>query len=553
MERQFSKMRSKKYDLLIIGGGITGACVAHDAVLRGLSVALVEMRDFGWATSSATSKLIHGGLRYLKNMEFGLVRESLRERRTLEIIAPHLVYPFPFLIPTYKETSNSRLVIFPGMILYDILSYDKGNMEDPGRKVPHFELLTRNQVLEKEPTTNPTDLTGGAIYYDCQMYSPERLTLSFILSAAKNGAHVANYAKVEQLIIEENEVKGARVKDMLTNETIDIQASITVNVSGPWADFIAGLALNDPKTKVIRSEGIHLITSPMIKSHALVYRTTTGRHFFIIPWRGKSLIGTTDTKYDGSPDEYGVSQENVEAFIEEINDTHTSANLTIEDIDYTYGGLRPIVEEETEVETDVYDKSRKYEIYDHEQEDKLKGFVTVIGGKYTTSRSLADELVNQVFEKLDRPKKDCITDVVPVVGGNIRNWEGILAEAGIRYENLPENVLMNLLHSYGSRYEQVLDLAKENETLGETICEGADAIKAQIVFGARYEMAMSLEDIVNRRTNILLVSKLSKEGILEIAKIFGKEKGWGPEQIESQAEEVWMVYSRKNIRFPKKA
>ena len=548
MERQFAKMGSKKYDLLIIGGGITGACVAHDAVLRGLSVALVEMRDFGWATSAATSKLIHGGLRYLKNMEFGLVRESLRERRTLEIIAPHLVYPFPFLIPTYKESSNSRLVIFPGMILYDILSYDKGKVEDPGRKVPHFELLTRKQVLEREPTTNSKDLTGGAIYYDCQMYSPERLTLSFVLSAAKNGADIANYAKVEQLNLDDGKVKGARVKDILTNNIIDIEASITVNVSGPWADYIAGLALSETKTKVVRSEGIHLITSPIVKSHALVYRTSTGRHFFIIPWRGKSLIGTTDTRYDGSPDDYGVSEENVKAFLDEINETHTSANLSLENIDYTYGGLRPIVEEETEVEIDVYDKSRKYEIFDHEKEDKLKGFVTVIGGKYTTSRSLAKELVDQVIEKLNLPKKECITDVVPVVGGNIRNWEGVLAEAKIRYENIPEKVLMNLLHSYGSRYEQVLDLVNEDESLGERISEGADAIKAQIVFGARHELAMSLEDIVNRRTNVLLVSKLSPEGILSIAEIFGKEMNWGREEIKTQADNIWKVYSNKNIR-----
>jgi glycerol-3-phosphate dehydrogenase len=522
MKRDLLALTSKKFDLLIIGGGISGACVAHDAALRGLSVALVEMKDFGWATSSATSKLIHGGLRYLKNLEFGLVRESLRERRTMEIIAPHQVYPLPFLVPTYKNTANARILIYPGMFLYDILSFDKAHLKDPARQIPHFQLLSVNDVLEIEPNVTQEDLTGGAIYYDCQMYSPERLTLAFCQSAAKNGATLANYTKVDQLIIENKKVLGAKFTDQLTGQTAEIKAKITLNVTGPWADFVSGLADSESKKKIVRSEGIHLITKSLVNEHAVVYRTKSGRHFFIIPWRGKSLIGTTDTKYEGSPDEYHVEKANILKFLDEINESHPAANLSFEDVDFAFGGLRPIVEDETDVDVDVYEKSRKYEIYDHSTgKEGIDNFITVLGGKYTTSRSLAENLVDKVFNKLNMEYPDCVTETTPVSGGDFDHWVDLIAQSIEDFPDIPENVRLNILHSYGSEYAAVLSLIEENPELANPVTAGSDIILAQAVFAAREEMAQTLEDFVKRRTDLILVNKPTKEELKIIEGVIG--------------------------------
>ena len=550
MKRDPGKMGSRKYDLLIIGGGISGACVAHDAVLRGISVALVEKKDFGWATSAATSKLIHGGLRYLKNLEFGLVRESLQERRIYEIIAPHMVYPVPFLIPTYENSSNSRIFIYPGMLLYDILSYDKGSLEDPERKVPHFKILSRSQVLSKEPDVNTDNLTGGAIYYDCQLYSSERTTLSFVQSAAKNGADVANYLGVEQLLIADGKVKGARVKDELNGNTYDIEAKVTVNVTGPWADFVSGLGGGTSRKKIVRSEGIHLITRPLVKSNAIVYRTFSGRHFFMIPWRNKTLIGTTDTRYEGDPDKYGVSEKNVLEFIDEINEAHPAGKLTMDDIEFCYGGLRPIVEEETDVEVDVYDKSRRYEIYDHAAKDNLQNFFTVVGGKYTTSRMLAEKLVDKVFEKLGIQAPPCTTAKTPLHGGNIRNWDSFLQEGRLQFREPAEETVYNILHSYGTAAEKVFDIGRQDPKLLEPMTADSPTILAQVLYSVQNEMAVTLEDIVLRRTDVAEIATMSKQEVQDCASLAAGPLGWSEQETHRQVELVWELLASKGIKYP---
>jgi glycerol-3-phosphate dehydrogenase len=279
MKRNPARMKPSRYDVLFIGGGITGAAAAYDAAQRGLRTALVEMRDFGWATSAATSKLVHGGLRYLKNFEFGLVRESLRERRVLTAIAPHLVAPLPFLVPTYRGTSNNLPMIGAGMVLYELLSFDKAWLEDHARQAPSFRMMSAKRVLEMEPGVDPRGLTGGAIYYDCQMHSPDRLTLEFVLGAAGLGADVANYLKAEALATDGRRICGATVRDQLTGETLDIGASVVVNVAGPWADFVSEMALGGSKKGLIRSQGIHLVFRSVVRDHAVVLRTKGGRHF----------------------------------------------------------------------------------------------------------------------------------------------------------------------------------------------------------------------------------------------------------------------------------
>jgi glycerol-3-phosphate dehydrogenase len=269
MIRDMKKMAGRHYDVLVIGGGITGAFIAWDATLRGLKVALIDKGDFGAATSAATSKLIHGGLRYLKTLEVGLVRESLQERRVMEIIAPHLVYPLPFVFPGYGWGMRGMPAAVSAMVFYDTLSYDRKWINDDDKKIPGHETFSAEQIHALEPILDPAELKGGVIYYDCQMYSPERLTLEPILSAAEYGADVANYAFAEDLISEGEGITGARVMDLMSGKEFEIKASVTVNAAGPWADLLLGKIRGRKHHGLVRSKGIHIITRPLHKDHAI--------------------------------------------------------------------------------------------------------------------------------------------------------------------------------------------------------------------------------------------------------------------------------------------
>lgn len=546
MKRDLKRLSQSPLDVLFIGGGITGAAAVYDAAQRGLRAALVEKHDFGWATSAATSKLVHGGLRYLKNLEFGLVRESLRERRILELIAPHLVYPLPFLVPTYRGTSNNLPMIGAGMLLYELLSYDKARLADHERQVPSFRLLSKKTVLAEEPGVDPTGLSGGAIYYDCQMHSPDRLTLEFVLAAAGLGAQIANYAQVDSLLKENGRVVGARVRDVLTDETYELRAPIVVNVAGPWADFVSEMALGGEKKSLIRSQGIHLIFRPVIKNHAVVLRTRGGRHFFLIPWRGLTLAGTTDTRFEGHPDEYRVSRAAVDDFIREINEVFPSAQLKFADICWTYGGLRPIVEDETDVEVEVYKASRKYEIYDHAREDKLEGFVTVIGGKYTTSRRLAENLLDLVEKKLGRAVTPCRTARAPLPGGDFGRWRDFLTEGARRHPEIGADMLQQLSLDYGARRESVLARLAD-ERLAKRLDERHPIPAAAAVEAVETEMAQTLQDIVWRRTGLGTTGQLDEAALAAVASLAGERLGWDAARRQREIDSVQERLATHNI------
>jgi len=533
MRRFIEGNLDQHYDVVVVGGGITGAAVAYEAASRGLKTALVEKNDFSSATSSATSKLIHGGLRYLANMEFSLVRESLKERKVLEDIAPNFVYPFPMLMTHYKSSlKNSKWVVKAGLTLYDILSYDRGSTWDKSKKIPLHRTISTDEALSMQPSLRKEDLTGASIFYDCMSIFPERLTLAFIKSAVAFGAHVANYTRVDGFLFDdEGSVAGVRVTDLLRSTEHEVRGDVTINCGGPWADIILGLAKSVEKTDTLRrSEGIHIITKKKIDQGCIVgAMSRKGRHFFLIPWRFHTLIGTTDKEYIGSPDDYRVTRQSIMELIDEVNSTLGDGFVKFEDVLYTYGGLRPLVEEQTE---GTYHSSRKYEIYDNAA-DGLKGLITVEGGKYTTSRNLAENVMGLVWKKTNKPVGKTISDRRYLKGCEIRDMHAFMESLHEKYPAFADNTLDYLGRNYGAECAAVVKLAEKDRSLAETLNSDGE-ILAEVVYAVREEMARRLSDIVLRRTGLATLGNPGKKVLRHIARIAARELGWDSVTLERE-------------------
>lgn len=539
MKRFLAQYRGEEYDVAIIGGGITGAAVAYDAASRGLSVVLCEKDDFGWATSSANSKLIHGGLRYLANFEYGLVRESLRERRILANIAPNLVHPIPFMVPTYHSIKNSKLLLMAGLTTYDILAFDKKWTWDKGKRIPNHSTFSRKKALSMEPNLRKKGLTGALLYYDSQSISPERFTLAFIKSAVNYGAHVANYAEVKNFLYGPSRggnkrISGILVRDKLKNRNVEVKARLTINCGGPWADIVLRHAGDgEISHRIRRSEGIHIITRSLTRKYAVTMMTPGGRHFFIIPWRGYSLIGTTDKEYVGNPDDYRVSRESIEEFIEEINASFGEGNLAYRDVLFAYGGLRPLVDTQTE---GTYETSRKYEIYNNALEG-FEGLITVEGGKWTTSRNLAVNVMNMVQKKLKVHLPSSATSTEYLRGCEIDSMEGYLNEIKTENPGYGEKTMDTLGKLYGTAYKEVLNVAAEEKEYSQRLNDDGE-ILAQVVYAIRKEMACGLDDILMRRTGIGTLGYPGDAVVRKVAAIAAKELRWNDTRKKHEIDKV---------------
>ena len=538
MKRFIESYQEEIFDVIVIGGGITGASVAYEAATRGLTVALLEKKDFSWATSAVTSKMIHGGLRYLANGEIGLVRESLRERRVLENIAPNFVYPQPVMM-THNSTQfkNNKWVVKIGMLMYDALSYDKNFTWDKSKKIPMHKTISRQEVLKREPNVRATGMTGASIFYDCSSIFPERLTLAFIKSAVAYGAKVSNYTKVTGFCFDEaHNVTGVQVQDLLNGTCHKINGTFTINCGGPWADLVLGLAKSNSNGCTLRrSEGIHIITAKSLLSgkYAVGSMTPAGRHFFLIPWRGHTLIGTTDKPYIGNPDEYHVTRQSIDELIAEVNASFGDGTLSFADVLHAFGGLRPLVEEQTE---ETYTCSRRYEIFDNTEEG-LNGLITVEGGKYTTSRRLAENCLKTVATKISRPLKQSITDKHHLSGCDITDMNNFLLTIARDNPDFAGNTMDYLGSNYGTEYDAILKLAREDAALAEAVNADGE-ILAQVTYAIRHEMARTLSDIVMRRTGIGTLGHPGEEVLQKVADLAARELNWDADKVKQEIADV---------------
>ncbi|MBV9990453.1 MAG: glycerol-3-phosphate dehydrogenase/oxidase [Alphaproteobacteria bacterium] len=493
MRRAIDRFPNESFDVLIVGGGITGACVARDAARRGLKVALVERGDFASATSAHNSKLIHGGLRYLRNFELGLVRESLRERRIWQRIAPHLVSPLPFLVPLYGGGFKARATLSAGLTLYDLLSFDRG------RVMPGHSWLSADEARRREPLLDSPDLDGAFCYHDAQMASPERLALECLADADAQGAAIANYVAAERLLVRDGKVEGCTVRDTtpaasggMAREpasSFDIRAKTTLVAAGPWADIFLAQALGHPSShKLMRSKGIHVLVPAMTHKFALTMATAHG-HFFVLPWRGHTLLGTTDTAFTGNPDDVGVSETDIADFFAFINKHLPNARLARDKVEFFYAGLRPLVDDGS---GDTYDASRKSELIDHGKDDGLDGLFSAIGGKWTTSRHLAETVVDRLAEKLDATTQACDTATAML--------------PGLRH---PE------------------------------------PLEARVHTVIRDEMALTLEDVVMRRTELGQFGPPPQATLDTVSRAMAQDLGWSEERRQSEIAALAHLYETR--------
>lgn len=528
MRRAIDRLANEIFDLLIVGGGVTGACVARDAALRGLKVALIEKNDFAGATSAHNSKLVHGGLRYLRNLELGLVRESLKERRIWQRIAPHLVHPLPFLVPSYGGGWKGQATLRAGLTLYDVLSFDKSWLADPAQRLPNHTWLNREKALAAEPVLEAPGFEGALQYYDAQMYSPERLALECLIDADANGAAIANYVEGGKLLNREGRIEGCQVRDAQTGSSFDVHAKLTLVAAGPWADIFLEHAIGKPSAhKLMRSKGIHVLVPAITRTSALTV-AAEGSHFFVLPWHGHTLLGTTDTAFKNDPDDVGVSESDITDFFSFINRHLPSAKLTREKVEYFYAGLRPLVDDGS---GDTYGASRRAELVDHGEGDGLDGLYSAIGGKWTTSRDLAQKVVDTVVEKLNLSAAECETDEDPTAGGDIGRVADFMLEQ--RTENPDLASIDHLVRMYGARLPEMLAETNNRPELRAVVGDAGD-IAAQVVFAVREEMALHLSDVVMRRTCMGQVGAPPPAALDLTSRIMAAELGWSEERRTSE-------------------
>ena len=536
MQRTTAHLAGATFDLIVVGGGITGAAVAYEAATRGLRTILFEKGDFSQATSAASSKLIHGGLRYLANLEVRLVRESLRERRILENIAPNFVYPLSMLFPHYRgQRKSNPWLIKIGLTLYDLLAYDKGRTWDPGQTIPDHTTLSIDKTLERQPVLTREGLLGASLFYDCLSICPERLALAFLRSALAHGAQAANYARVDGFLRDPSgkRIRGVTVRDEVRGQRGEVRGRVVLNCAGPWVDSVLALTgRQETRPPLRRSEGIHIITRPVINDSCSISAITPGgRHCFLIPWRGHTLIGTTDDPYDGHPDDYRVSRQSIEALIAELNATFKNLSICTDDVRHCYGGLRPLVETQTE---ETYRSSRKYEIHDHRSEG-LDGLMTVEGGKWTTSRRLAEKVVDRLWDRTAWPIDRSVSERRYLEGCRIRDMTAFIRRAVAENPDFPADTVAYLGRIYGTAYGNILDLARQRPELARPLNDQGD-ILAQAVFAARHEMAVTLEDIVLRRTGIATLGNPGRDVLQRVAAAVAADLGWKHARIEEEVQ-----------------
>jgi glycerol-3-phosphate dehydrogenase len=531
------------FDIVVVGGGITGAGVAFDAATRGYSVALVEKADFASGTSSRSSKLVHGGLRYLQNFDLGLVREALLERQLLVALAPHLVKPLPLVVPAFEGARLDRL-IGVGLNLYDVMSVDKlrrrrgrdNGGESTSWSPDRHRIIPGDEVVEQLPALAGREPTSGYLFYDCQT-DDARLVMTVLAEAERFGAVCANGCEVTELVEENGRACGVRVRDTLADGEFVVRADTVVNATGVWADRLRPGELHDeaevPRIRPSRGTHITLRHEDLPLISGAIVPAGGGRSIFALPWLGSTLIGTTDNDYDTDElDHIRPAEEDVEYLLEATN-TFFGSSLQASDLTGAYAGVRPLIS--TGDPKKSVDISRKAELY-----ETSSGMVTITGGKLTTWRRMAKMTVDAIVEREARDAP-CRTHEIPL-------GQAIEPDALPRIEGVRDDAYAMLAGRYGHQAHDVLAVASERGELAQPIvADGPPDRLAEAVYAARHEQARSVGDALLRRTRLglLAAGDLTRDGeaAWRVAKAMAPELAWDDRRAEAEAE-AWLQEAR---------
>jgi glycerol-3-phosphate dehydrogenase len=526
-----SLMGSEQFDVLVIGGGVTGAGVALDAVARGYKVALVEKKDFASGTSSKSTKLVHGGIRYLPNFDFALVREALVERGLLLRNAPFLVHPVGFVLPIYKGDRHPvglpfttpwgiglGLILDIGLWLYDGLA---------GRlNVKRHRRLSRKEVMRLAPSLVTENLKEGFIYYDGQT-NDARLTMAILRTAVQYGATVANYVEVTSFVTENGKICGAHVRDNLSDQQFVVRARHVVNATGVFAEEIEALTEAGSLVQVEPSKGVHLVFSRedvKIGDDAIVLpETDDKRILFLVPWQSRAVFGTTDTG-SGNLDHPTATKDDIDYLLHHLN-RYLSVNLTSDDIISVYAGYRPLLRARSAAHSTAK-LSRTHAVLQNSS-----GLVTIVGGKLTTYRRMAQDTVDVLSRRDGTTSMSHPTRNLPLSGS--AGWPAAKRDLETRGASLglDPRVIAHLGESYGSHADTLLSMVEKDAALGKRLIEDLPYLRAEVVYACRYEMAMTPDDVLARRTSIILEDRDQGMGIIdEVATLMAQELGWSPEQ-----------------------
>jgi len=513
---------SGTFDLLVVGGGINGAGIARDAVLRGMRVALVEQGDFASGTSSRSSKLIHGGLRYLEQGHVRLVREATRERERLRRLAPHLVRPMRFVFPLYKGTSLRPWMLRLGLLGYDVLAGI--------RTVQRHRMLAPADVARLEPTLRQDGLRGAGEYWDCWT-NDARLVLETLLSAVEAGTVALSYAEVTALDKVDGRITGARVRDRIDGGEVTVRARVVVNAAGPWVDKLRALDAPDARTRLRLTKGVHVVVPRDRIGHeaAIVLRAVADRRvMFVIPWDRHTLVGTTDTDHVGGPDvPPTVDPEDVAYLLDTVNHYFPAARLAPGDVVSAFAGLRPLVAPPVRRGAAPSDVSREEEIF-----ASPAGLLTIAGGKLTTYRLIAAKVVDRVVRALraagDERRFGPSATAERALAGGATPPEDVAARLARQNGHpLGAAVLAHLARRYGERATAVLERVANDRALAAPIVSGLPDPRAEVVTAVEDEWAMTLEDVLRRRTQVALFDPGAGSAAAgDVAGLMAPRLGW---------------------------
>lgn len=556
MNRRFDQLAGREFDLVIIGGGINGAAIAWDAVLRGLSVVLLERADFGWATSSNSAKIAHSGMRYLQHADFKRMRESVRERNRLVANAPHLVDSMPFLMPVYGHGVKGRETVSIYLKLFDWLSLDRKQFDDPDRRIPDSEIGPPRRAIELMPGIAEQGLSAAALWQEGQMHNTERLLWAYVRAAAERGAEAVNYAEVTRIHFDGARTSHVSVVDRLTGRSIDIPAGHVVNATGPWAlESLTAAGLGKSDYGIYLSKAFSLLTrrftdgtaftfpiEPMYRDkQALVDKGSSMQ--FAIPWRDSTMVASLHLACEDDPASVTITDAEIDTYIERINAGYPPARLSRADVRHILWGIIPAEDKDSAAPL------KHYRIIDHRALDGVEGLTTVVGVKYTTSRDVAENTVDAVVRQLGKGARRSSSAGTPLWGGDIERIGDFAREKHAQHAaRYGAEVVRRLVRNYGSGIDEVIALADAEAPLRTTL-PGTRVLRAEVAFAVRHELALTLADVVLRRTDLGSLERPSDEAIAECADLMATELGWSSEVRAEMIRQLDEFYERRAERL----